>query len=349
MVLDQVNAHYYFSSFPDLGHNTRRSQPLTSPCPGLQVTHIPSVPFNKHVYFSLSSLPSLVPSLHHTLHPLMPLTLLFQYVWLTQPAWLIWVKLLVVLVLPNLLMLLVLWVSDPFEQNDQDSRDAQRFPPSAQASSSSSSSSTSAPIHSHHPHHPHHPQDQDQDQDQSHTGPPPSYESLFGTEDLETVRARHPPRHPLNAPIPTDSPIEAAYSAGAHAFMGMVMATEFETHPHMIAARVAHAISVAASASNSQSYAALLAAASSVELLAMLAFEDECGHRKPHTRAREGRRVLNMIETAVRQSLAQAPPSTSSIPHYQLQSAGLVDSGRTPVERAFFEVVRLNPDLTSQL
>lgn len=103
-----------------------------------------------------------------------------------------------------------------------------------------------------------------------HNAPlPPPYDNLFpshpdGTEDLETVRARHPPKRPLQAPMPTDSPIEAAYLASVTAATGYVAAAQDETHPCMIAARIAQAISIAASASGS--HAALLAALSTVEL-----------------------------------------------------------------------------------
>ena len=113
---------------------------------------------------------------------------------------------------------------------------------------------------------------------QDHTQPP-SYDHLFphlrdGREDLETIRARHPPKRPLNAPIPTDSPTEAAYLAGATAFPGLVRAALDETHPCMIIARTAQAISIAAS--TSQSHAALLAAVNTMETLAILSYEQEC-------------------------------------------------------------------------
>ncbi|KAG6361119.1 hypothetical protein INS49_009343 [Diaporthe citri] len=178
----------------------------------------------------------------------------------------------------------------------------------------------------------------------NHT-PPPSYDNLFphhsdGREDLETIRARHPPKRPLNAPIPTDSPIEAAYLAGATASSGMLRAVQDETHPYMVIARAAQAISIAAS--TSQSHAALLAALNTMETHAMLSYEDD--ERRRLASDDEGARILlvNSIETAVRRALAQAPPSNSFISHHELQSAGLVPPDMTLAARAVVEAVILN-------
>ncbi|KAL1874478.1 hypothetical protein Daus18300_003496 [Diaporthe australafricana] len=272
----------------------------------------------------------------------MLLTLLFQYVWLTQRVWLVWIMLLVLLVLTILLMLIIalmsrllVWLQGGMMQwNRPQANLRHRELPSLSANASSSN--TSAPINSHLP------QDQDQDQEQNHTIPPPSHDNLFGTEDLGTMRARHSLEYSLNAPIPTDSPVEAAYFAGAHACMSMAIATEHETHPYMIVARAAHAISVAASASTSQSYSALLAAVNSVELIAMLAYEEECGHRRPPACEGEQRIMYNVIDSAVRQASAQVPPSKSFIPQHQ--STGLVLA-----KKAFSELFQQNPDLISQL
>lgn len=79
---------------------------------------------------------------------------------------------------------------------------------------------------------------------------PPSYDNLLphhadGREDLETIHARHPPERPLKEPIRTDSPIEAAYFAGATAFFGLIRAAQNETHPYMVITRAAQAVSVA--------------------------------------------------------------------------------------------------------
>lgn len=155
--------------------------------------------------------------------------------------------------------------------------------------------------------------------------PPPSYEYVFprhavGREDLETIRAGHPPKRPLNAAIPTDSPIEAAYLAGATASSGLIRATKDETHTCMVIARAVQAISIAAS--TSRSHAALLAALNTMETHAMISYESE-RHRMAPGHERGWQLLTNSIDTAVRRALAQAPPSNSFVPHHELQSAGL--------------------------
>lgn len=178
---------------------------------------------------------------------------------------------------------------------------------------------------------------------QDHTQPP-SYDHLFphlrdGREDLETIRARHPPKRPLNAPIPTDSPTEAAYLAGATAFPGLVRAARDETHPCMIIARTAQAISIAAS--TSQSHAALLAAVNTMETLAILSYEQECDPMAFEDE--DGPQILiNSIDTPVRRALAQKPPSNSFIPHYEHQPAGLGSADTILADRAFLEAFVLN-------
>lgn len=191
--------------------------------------------------------------------------------------------------------------------------------------------STHAPIHLHPQDHP----------------PPPSYDNLFpchpdGTEDLETVRSRHPPKRPLQAPMPTDSPIEAAYLASVTAATGYVAGAQDETHPCMIAARIAQAISIAASASNS--HAALLAAVNAVELLAMLEYDMVCGRAvvRPDD---DPRIILNLIDTAARRALAEVPPSNSFDPHDDPQSVGLIAPDMTRAHRALQDVLFLNPHI----
>lgn len=172
---------------------------------------------------------------------------------------------------------------------------------------------------------------------------PPSYDHLFprprdGREDLETLRARHPPKHQLNAPIPTDSPTKAAYLAGTTAFPGLAIARD-ETHPYMIIARTAQAIAIAAS--TSQSHAVLLAAVNTMESLAILCYEGECG---PIAFDDEDgpQIVFNFIDTPVRRALAQKPPSNSFIPHYEPLPAVLTSADTNPAHRAFLEALMLN-------
>lgn len=177
----------------------------------------------------------------------------------------------------------------------------------------------------------------------NHT-PPPSYEYLFprnavGREDLEIIRARHPPKRPLNAPIPTDSPIEAAYLAGATASSGLIRAIQDETHPYMVIARAVQAISIAAS--TSRSHAALLAALNTMETHAMISYEYE-RHRMAPGYEIGWQLLTNSIDTAVRRALAQEPPSNSFVPHQELQSAGLVPPNMTLADRAFVEAGILN-------
>lgn len=174
---------------------------------------------------------------------------------------------------------------------------------------------------------------------------PPSYDTLIpyhldGTEDLETIRARHPPKRPLNAPIPTDSPTEAAYLVSMTALVGCAAAVEDETNPFMVAARTVQAISIAASASPLPSHTALLAALNAVELGAMLDYDAGCGRA---VTGRDSR--INLINTAVRRALADIPPSNSFDPHQDLQSAGLVPLDMTPVDKAIVEAFLLNPDI----
>lgn len=174
--------------------------------------------------------------------------------------------------------------------------------------------------------------------------PRPSYDNLFprrgdGTEDLETIRARHPPKRPLNGPIPTDSPVEAAYLAGATALIGLGAACQDETHPCLIVARAAQAISAAASAS--QSYAALLAAVHSMELHVLLGYEEDCAGN-PVLDDTQEQILVNMMDTVIRRSLAQALPFTPFVPHHELQSAGLVHREMTLADRAILEACILN-------
>ncbi|KAK2595883.1 hypothetical protein N8I77_013674 [Diaporthe amygdali] len=158
-------------------------------------------------------------------------------------------------------------------------RATQRLP------SAHSSASTRAPIHSH-------PQD--------HTSPP-SYDSLSRGADLETTRARNPPKRTLNAPIPTDSPIEEAYLAAATALIGLSRSSQDETYSSMFVARAAQAVSVAAS--TSKTYPAFLAAVNAVELLSMLDYEHDCGRMRLDVET-ERKGLVNLIDAAVRQSLA---------------------------------------------
>lgn len=179
---------------------------------------------------------------------------------------------------------------------------------------------------------------------------PPSYDTLIpyhldGTEDLETIRARHPPKRPLNAPIPTDSPTEAAYLASMTALVGRAAAVEDETNPFMIAARTVQAISIAASASPLPSHTALLAALNAVELGAMLDYDAECGRAVMGRDSQAAQVVINLINTAVRRALADIPPSNSFDPHQDLQSAGLVPLDMTPADKAIVEAFLLNPDI----
>lgn len=181
---------------------------------------------------------------------------------------------------------------------------------------------------------------------QNHPGPP-SYENLFpyhpdGTEGLETIRARHPPKRPLNAPIPTDSPTEAAYLASVTALTGLATAVEDETDPFMIVARTVQAISIAASVS--PSHTTFLAALNSVELIAMLDYDERCG-RVVIGNDSGMQPWINSINTAARRALADMPPSNSFDPHQDLQSAGLVPPNMTPADRALLETVFLNPHL----
>lgn len=176
---------------------------------------------------------------------------------------------------------------------------------------------------------------------------PPSYDNLFpyhpdGTEDLETIRARHPPKRPLNAPIPTDSPTEAAYLASVTAFIGLAAAVQDETDPFMIIARTAQAISIAASAS--PSHTALLAALNSIELNAMLDYDERCG-RAIIGNDSGPQIMINLTDTAVRRALADIPPSNSFDPHQDLQSAGLIPPNMTPADRAMLEAAFLNPHI----
>lgn len=178
---------------------------------------------------------------------------------------------------------------------------------------------------------------------------PPSYDTLIpyhldGTEDLETIRARHPPKRPLNAPIPTDSPTEAAYLASMTALAGCAAAVEDETNPFMVAARTVQAISIAASASPLPSHTVLLAALNAVELSAMLDYDEGCG-RAVMDRDSQVQVLINLINTAVRRALADIPPSNSFDPHQDLQSAGLVPLDMTPAEKAIVEAFFLNPDI----
>ncbi|KAG8157022.1 hypothetical protein KVR01_013012 [Diaporthe batatas] len=160
-----------------------------------------------------------------------------------------------------------------------------------------------------------------------------------GREDLETLRARHAPRRPLNAPIPTDSPTEAAYLAGATALPGLIRAVLDETHPCMIIARAAQAISIAAS--TSQSHAALLAAVNTMETLAILAYEEECDP-EAFDLENELQILGNSIDTPVRRALAQKPPSNSFIPHYDPLPAGAGSADTVLADRAFLETFILN-------
>ncbi|KAJ0116028.1 hypothetical protein J7T55_004972 [Diaporthe amygdali] len=147
-----------------------------------------------------------------------------------------------------------------------------------QLPSAHSSASTSAPTHSH---------------SQVHTSPP-SYDSLFGETDLETVRAQNPPKTPLNAPIPTDSPIEEAYFVAATALIDLFRTSQDEMYPLMTVA---------------------------LELLSMLDYEHDCGRMRLEIET-ERKGLVNLIDAAVRQSLAQAPPPKFFNPHHELQSAG---------------------------
>lgn len=176
---------------------------------------------------------------------------------------------------------------------------------------------------------------------------PPSYDNLFpyhpdGTEYLETIRARHPPKRPLNAPIPTDSPTEAAYLASVTALLGLGAIVEDETDPFMIIARTAQAISIAASAS--PSHTALRAALNSIELLAMLDYDEGCGRAVISNDSGQPN-LFNSINTAARQALADVPPSNSFDPHQDLQSAGLIPPNMTPAEKALLEAAFLNPHI----
>lgn len=180
---------------------------------------------------------------------------------------------------------------------------------------------------------------------------PPSYDNLFpyhpdGTEDLETIRARHPPKRPLHAPIPTDSPTEAAYLASVNAFVGLAAAVQDETDPFMIIARTVQAISIAAS--SSPSHTALLAALNSVELHAMLDYDERCG-RVVIANDSEQQLFINSINTAARRALADIPPSNSFDPHQDLHSAGLIPPNMTPADRALCETVLLNRHLFGPL
>lgn len=176
---------------------------------------------------------------------------------------------------------------------------------------------------------------------------PPSYDNLFpydpdGTEDLETVRARHPPKRPLHAPIPTDSPTEAAYLASATVLVGLATAVEDETDPFMIIARTAQAISIAASASPSPT--TFLAALNSVELNAMLDYDERWG-RVVIGNDSGMQPWINSINTAARRALADIPPANSFDPHQYLQSAGLVPPNMKPADRALLEAIFLNPHI----
>ncbi|KAI7775391.1 hypothetical protein LA080_006854 [Diaporthe eres] len=166
-----------------------------------------------------------------------------------------------------------------------------------------------------------------------------THHSRVDPEDVEILRARHLPKRPLNAPIPTDSPIEAAYLSGATAISGLMRTAQDETHPAMIIARTAQAISIAAS--SSRSYAALLAAVNAMERFAIAGYELDCGTGVPDDES-GWNEWINSIDIAARQSLAQAPPSNSFIPHYELQSAGLVRPEMTLAERALLESFVMN-------
>lgn len=181
---------------------------------------------------------------------------------------------------------------------------------------------------------------------QNHPGPP-SYDDLFpyhpdGTEDLETIRARHPPKRPLRAPIPTDSPTEAAYLASVTALIGLAAAVQDETDTYMIIARTAQAISIAASAS--PSHTTFLAALNSIELNALLDYDERCGRVVIGNDSGQ-QLFMNLIDTAARRALADIPPSNSFDPHQDLQSFGLVPPNMTPANRALLETVILNPHL----
>lgn len=156
--------------------------------------------------------------------------------------------------------------------------------------------------------------------------------------DLETLRARHPLKRTLNPPIPTDSPTEAAYLAGATALPGLVMASLDETHPCMIIARAAQAISIAAS--TSQSHAALLAAVNTMETFAILSYEDKCETGPVLNKNSEN--LFKSIDAPVRRALAQKPPSNPFIPHYDPPLPGQVPADLALACRAFLESWILN-------
>lgn len=73
----------------------------------------------------------------------------------------------------------------------------------------------------------------------------------------------------------------------------------------------------------------------------MLSCENERHRMAPDD---EGAKKLltNLIHTAFRRALAQAPPSDSFVPHHELQSAGLVPPNMTLADRAFLEAGILN-------
>lgn len=118
---------------------------------------------------------------------------------------------------------------------------------------------------------------------------------------------------------------------------GLFLAAQDETHPAMIIARTAQAISIATS--SSKSHAALLAAVNAMERFYIVCYELDCGTLEDDHGSHD---LINSIDTAARQSLVQAPPSNSLVPHHQLQSAGLVRPDMALAEGAFLESAAMN-------